>query len=98
MIVGYIIDENKIKELKRMGKGWFILKCAEEKGLIDSSLTYYGTNKAMKIRLNQYKKSSSYHDQLLSFIFYSWSKRISAGLPVLDNTYLYELASKMISL
>ena len=84
--------ENLINELNRMGKGWFILKLAEEKGVDIKTSTYYGTEEAMKTRINTYERTRNLHKEMLKHLLDNWNARISAGKPVVDNSELHRIA------
>lgn len=82
------------KELKTMGKGWFILKLAEDHGIKTGSNWNYGGN--LKGRLSYYNKTLSKHPQMILYIVDNWNNRIKSGSPILKNSELYDIALQLI--
>lgn len=81
--------------LRKMGKGWFILKLAEDNGINVGTKTYYGKETAMKARLQRYESTKNIHKEMLDYLLINWNSRISAGEPVISNKDLFELAKKI---
>jgi hypothetical protein len=81
--------------LRKMGKGWFILKLAEDNGINVGTKTYYGKETAMKARLQRYEATKNIHKEMLDYLLINWNSRISAGEPVISNKDLFELAKKI---
>ena len=79
-------------ELKKIGKGWFVLKLAEEKGIDVKTNTYYGTKNSMETREKVYEKTRKYHKEMLDFILKNWNNRITAGSPKVSNSDLLKFA------
>lgn len=90
-------NETKNDVLK-MGKGWFILKLAEEHGVNTKYQAYYGKESAMQARLTRYEKTKNYHKEILAHLVENWSVRISAGEPAVPNSILHKYAIKTLSL
>lgn len=82
------------KELKTMGRGWFILKLAEDHGIKTGSNWNYGAN--LKGRLSYYNKTLSKHPQMILYIVDNWDNRIKGGSPILKNSELYDIALQLI--
>lgn len=74
--------------LKRMGKGWFILKFAEDNGINTGTSTTYGNSQAMYTRTNNYNNTIAYHKQMIRYLSNNWNTRISGGDPILDSNDL----------
>ena len=65
-------ERNNIMEkfeelLRKMGKGWFILKLAEDNGINVGTKTYYGKETAMKARLQRYEATKNIHKEMLDY-------------------------------
>lgn len=85
-------------ELKRMGKGWFILQLALEYGVKTPSSTDYGTKLAMNTRTNTFERTKNVHHDMLGHLLNNWDKRISGGNPVVSNIELYDIAIAVFKL
>ena len=85
-------------KLNKMGKGWFILKISEDKGVNTLNPSEYGKETAMKARLQRYEATKKYHKEMLEYLLNNWSNRISAGMPVLSNSTLKDYALKTLRL
>ena len=85
-------------ELKRMGKGWFVLKLAEKYGLKISTTTNYGTEGSMNTRLNTYEKTVHCHRDMLGYLLNNWGKKISGGSPAVSSIDLYNLGKEVFKL
>ena len=85
-------------DLYKMGKGWFVLKIAEEHGITTKTPSDYGKASAMHARLQRYEKTKEYHKDILTYLVDNWSVRLSAGNPVIPNSVLHEYALKTLHL
>lgn len=64
-----IADREIEKALKQMGRGWFILKYAEEYRGMPSPLPLdYGDPKSFGIRMSQYLKNKPFHGEIIRFL------------------------------
>ena len=84
-----------METLNKMGKGWFILKLAEDNGINVGTKTYYGKENAMKARLQRYKSTKSIHREILEYLLNNWNNGFTAGDPVISNSELHELAKQL---
>lgn len=79
-------------KLRRMGKGWFILRLAKERGYPVPTNIDYGTENAMKTRENTFENTRCCHEDMLGYLISNWCKKIIAGDPVLNNKDLFDIA------
>ena len=80
------------EELKGMGRGWFILRLAQDMGISINISTTYGTKNSMSKRNDVYNKTKSDHMKMLDEIISNWDNRITGGQPKLSNRELYDIA------
>ena len=89
------MNEINIKQLRRMGTGWFILCLAKENNIdIGTSIDDYKPN-ALKTRNAMFKATKPFHNEILDYVMKNWDSRIRAGFPVLDSKEIYEIALKI---
>lgn len=81
--------------LKSMGRGWFILKLAEDNGVYTGSSSNYGAG--IKTRLSIYNKTLNEHKFILLELINGWDNRVVGGNPKLTNQELYDIAIRLIN-
>ncbi len=91
------MEKELLDALNKMGKGWFVLKVAEDAGLKIQSSTYYGKKTAMNARLTRYEKTIQYHKDMIKELEANWSKRITGGNPTVSNSELLKLAKEILN-
>lgn len=82
----------------KMGKGWFILSLAQEKGIKIRTNLLYGTRKAVNTRIGYYRSTKGKHLDILIEIVNNWNSRITAGDPKLSNKEIYDIALQLLKL
>lgn len=81
--------------LRRMGKGWFVLKLAETRGVSIDTKTNYGKGSSMDTRLSCFESCKAHHRSMLDYLLSNWSSKITAGSPVVSNKDLHDIACKI---
>ena len=84
--------------LKSMGRGWFILKYAEDYApAIKSNVsTNYGKPSSMKTRLSTYKSCTQYHNDIIDYLDRNRRKgKMSAGNPTLKCQDILKILDKI---
>ena len=86
------------EELRRMGKGWFVLRVAEECGISIPTSTTYGSTLAMRTRNSRFEYTIDYHKDMIDYLKKNWSTRITGGNPVVSNDVLLDLVNKILGI
>lgn len=81
-----------MREINSMGRGWFIVKLAIEKGILPAQQIDFGKLSSKNRREKVYDKTINQHKVFINDIVKNWDDRISLKGSKFSNQKLKDLA------
>lgn len=84
-----------MREINSMGKGWFIVKLAIDKGILPNQQIDFGMKSSKNRREKVYKETANQHAIFIDDIVKNWDERIALEGSKFSNQDLKNLAIKL---